>query len=413
MIQTTFGGLIRHRPHLRRLWLSTIVSLLGDWLSYVAISLLTIKRGESALAVGLVLVAHALPVALLSPAAGALADRFDRRRVLMLAYLGAGGLTVAMWQAAGHASIWVIHVLLFLRVAVSSLGMTARTALIPSVVEPEEMHLANSFLGLTWSVMFAAGVALGGLLADVVGPVDAIAFDALTFLIATAIVAGLPAFPPKKGDRLPTPGFAEIVFAWRLIKPDPHLLVTLLSKAPLALATSATWVSLTLLAERRMDLVSVAAGLGWMHMVRGVGTGVGPLLPARWIRREANRASPLVFLGITLFLAFSHPIIFFPALLLWGMGTGHNWVSATATLQTRVPDQALGRVTSLDFLSFSTAQIIGAIGSGLLIDWWGDPTVGGWVGCGLGLLAWSALWRIQRRADRAARAATSADRSSS
>jgi predicted MFS family arabinose efflux permease len=311
--------------------------------------------------------------------------------------------------AASHTSIWVIHALLFMRVAVSSLGMTARTALIPSVVEPEELHLANSFLGLTWSVMFATGVALGGVLSAAIGAVDAIALDAVTFVIATGIVAGLPAFPPKTSDRVPRPGFAEILFAWRLVKPDPRLVVTLLSKAPLAIATAATWVSLSLMAEARMGTWSAAAGLGLMHMVRGIGTGIGPLLPARWIRREANRGSPLVFIGIAAFLAFGSPWLFFPALLLWGMGTGHNWVSATATLQTQVPDHALGRVTSLDFLSFSTAQIIGAIGAGLLIDWSGDVTMGGWIGCAIGLVGWLMLWRIQRRTD----LTTSADRSSS
>ena len=392
-----FVQLLQRRPNLRRLWGSTIVSLLGDWLSYVAVSLISIQRGDGALAVGMVLVAHALPVVLLSPVAGALADRFDRRRLLIVAYLGAAILTVGMWIAASSASVWVVQVLLFARVAVSSLAMTARTSLIPSVVEPAELHLANSLLGLTWSVLFAMGVALGGVLSAVMGPADAIAIDALTFVMAALIVVRLPGFPPKPSERIPRPGFAEILFAWRLIRPSRRLTVTLLSKAPLAVATSASWVTLTLMADLRLGTWSAAAGLGLMHAVRGVGTGVGPLLPVRWIPREANRSSPLVFGGIAVFLVGSSPWLYFPALLLWGIGTGHNWVAATATIQTEVPDQALGRVTSLDFLSFSSAQIFGAISAGLLIDATGDPTAGAWFGSAVGLMGWLALVAFERR----------------
>lgn len=392
-----FIALLRTRPNLRRLWASTIVSLLGDWLSYVAVSLLSIQRGDGALAVGMVLVAHALPVALLAPVAGALADRFDRRRMLIAAYLGAAVLTVGMWMAASSASIWVVQVLLFARVAVSSLAMTARTAMIPSVVEPEELHVANSLLGLTWSVLFAMGVALGGVLSAAMGAADAIAIDALTFVLAAAVVVRLPAFPPKASDRVPRPGFAEIIFAWRLIRPSSRLTVTLLSKVPLAVATASGWVSLTLMADLRLGSWSAAAGLGLMHAVRGVGTGVGPLLPARWIPRMANRSSPLVFGGIALFLVSANPWLYFPALLLWGIGTGHNWVAATAIMQTEVPDQTLGRVTSLDFLCFSSAQIVGAICSGALIDATGDPATGAWFGCGVGLVGWLGLVAFERR----------------
>ncbi|MGK0359077.1 MAG: MFS family permease [Bradymonadia bacterium] len=396
-----FIQLLRTRPNLRRLWGSTIVSLLGDWLSYVAVSLISIQQGEGALVVGMVLVAHALPIALLAPVAGALADRFDRRKMLIAAYLGASLLTVGMWVAATSASVWVVQALLFGRVAVSSLAMTARTALIPSVVEPEELHVANTLLGLTWSVLFAMGVALGGLLSAWLGAAEVIAIDAMTFVVAALLIVRLPAFPPKSTDRVPRPGLSEILFAWRLIRPSSRLTVTLLSKAPLAIATAASWVTLTLMAEVRLGTWSAAAGLGLMHAVRGIGTGIGPMLPVRWIPRVANRSAPIVFGGIALFLLSANPWLYFPALLLWGIGTGHNWVAATAIIQTEVPDQALGRVTSLDFLCFSSAQIVGAIGAGLLIDATGDPAAGAWLGCGAGVLGWLGLVVFERRGLRA------------
>ena len=78
--------LIKRRPAFRLLWLGELVSQLGDWLSYVAISLVAMTHGpgQGALALGLVLAAHSLPHAVLAPFTGPLADRFDRRRCSLI-----------------------------------------------------------------------------------------------------------------------------------------------------------------------------------------------------------------------------------------------------------------------------------------------------------------------------------------
>lgn len=404
-----FGHLIKHNPPLRRLWISNMISMLGDWLSYVAVSLISVKQGGSAVSVALVMVAHTLPLALMSPISGPLTDRFDRRRLLLWAYGVAGGVTVLMWMAAGTGSVGWVQALLVLRVLVSGLGMTARTAAIPSLVEPERLHVANALLGLSWSVLFAAGTALGGVLAALLGPSEAILLDALTFVLAAGVVWGLPALPPiSQGEGVPSPrpGIRQMVEAWRFARPRPTLLVAVLAKSPMGAANAGVWVTMCLLAEVRLPGLGAAMALGLFNMLRAVGTGVGPLLPRTWIERVANRGTPLGLAGAVLFVLFDTPWVALPALVIWGMGSGHNWVSATAQMQAAAPGHILGRITAFDFLSFSGAQALMALLSGLMIDAVGAPTAGAWLGLSVGLIGWVILWSVARRSDQGLSPAT-------
>lgn len=377
-----------------------MISMLGDWLSYVAVSLISVKQGGSAVSVAMVMVAHTLPLALMSPISGPLADRFDRRRLLMGAYCVAGLVTLAMWQAAESGSVALVQGLLVARVLVSGLGMTARTAAIPSLVSAEELHIANALLGLTWSVLFAAGTALGGVLAALLGPGEAILLDALTFVCAAAVVWGLPPLPPSEGRAgagQPRPGLKQMWVAWRFARPRPLVCVALLAKSPMAAANAGAWVTMSLLAETRLPALGAAMALGLFNMLRAVGTGIGPLLPERWLARVANRSTPLGLIGVALFLVFDTPWIALPALVLWGAGSGHNWVSSTAQMQASTPGPILGRVTAFDFLAFSGTQAVMALVSGVVIDHVGSPTAGAWVCWVVGGLGWLALAGVARR----------------
>src|SRR5262245_30756753 len=109
---STLVNLLGRRPHFRRLWISEVVSLLGDWMSFVAVSLLALRAGGGAVALALTLAAHSLPRALFAPAAGVLADRLDRRRLMVGANVAEGLLTVAMAVAAALGSVGAVQALL-------------------------------------------------------------------------------------------------------------------------------------------------------------------------------------------------------------------------------------------------------------------------------------------------------------
>src|SRR5262245_34968 len=100
--------LLRTRHLFRRLWGADLVSLLGDWLRLVAISHLTVKGGAEATGLALVLLAHTLPMAVASPLAEVLVDRFDRKKLLFGANLVQGALTLVVAGAAfAEAVAWL------------------------------------------------------------------------------------------------------------------------------------------------------------------------------------------------------------------------------------------------------------------------------------------------------------------
>ncbi len=189
-------GLLRSRPAYRALWAAEVVSITGDWFSLVAVSILAARSSTtpSALALATVLAAHMLPQALFSPAAGWLADRFDRRSILIGGNLIEGALTIGMALAASAGSLALLQALLFLRSATATLRGPASGASLPSLVEPSEVATANAFGAATWSATFVVGMALGGLATEL-GPVTALVIDAGTFGVASLILRRLPSLP--------------------------------------------------------------------------------------------------------------------------------------------------------------------------------------------------------------------------
>jgi MFS family permease len=184
------GGVLRHRG-LRRLWLGELVSMLGDWLTYVAVGVLAVDGGGPLAVLG-VLLAHTLPRVLLAPWAGRLADRHDRRTVLCLGSAARGVAVLGMAIAAASEAPGAMAVLLVLRMALGGIVDAASGAAVPRLVPLGELPRVHALFGATWSVVFAAGVAAGGLLTAGLGPVAALAIDAGTFFAAAVIFAGLP-----------------------------------------------------------------------------------------------------------------------------------------------------------------------------------------------------------------------------
>ena len=393
-----FARLIRSNGDFRRLWVSHMISMMGDWLSYIAVSVISVQQGGGAFAVGMVMFVHSIPLALMTPISGPLADRLDRKALLVGAYLGAFVLTVGMWGAATMGSVAVLQGVLFLRVCVSGLGITARSAAIPALVGREHLRLANALLGLTWSVMFTLGLALGGFASEVLSPSGAIVLDAMTFLLAAAVALGLPSLKPEVGaDGPPRPGVADMLTAWRYVKARPRLLSTVLAKTPNTIANGGAWVTLNLVAGERLSFTTLPIAIGIMQCVRAIGSGVGPMLPASIIPRNPLIGTGVSFVGVVVLAGFDSVFSSVVGLALWGIGMGHNWVISAANLQAATPDRLLGRVTSLDFFLFSVGGAFAALSAGWLCDQFADPAAGTWSATAVGVVIWSYCWSLSRK----------------
>ena len=398
--------LLRGRASFRRLWIAGAVSLVGDWLSFVATSLLALGSGGGARSLAMVLAVHALPHALFAPIAGAVADRFDRRRLLVLAPIAQAALTALMALAAARRDLVMVQALVLARGAVGAFVVPAETAAVRHTVEPDELIPANTLISSTWSVAFVVGMALGGPLAAL-GPATAMALDALTFLVAAALLRGLPAMRPEGArerrtslTRVLIEVPADLAAAVRYAQSQPALLRWVLGKAPIAIAGGAGWLALNLVAGRVHPFGSAALSLGVLQAVRGAGTGIGPMIasaiPRRFEDLANHGAAAIAIVAIALFPTATAPAILLLLALVWGAGSGANWVIASAGLQRLVPDRFVGRLASVDDLATTAAMISGALLAAEIVERSGSTVATGWVGAAIGAAMWLWLFRPER-----------------
>ncbi len=388
-------SLLKERPEFRRLWMGDVISLLGDWLSFVAVSLLALERGSTLLAVAMVLVAHALPTALLAPFSGWVTDRFDRKRLLVGASTLRGVVALSMAGAAYADSLVAVEALLLLRVALGAFVEPAAVAALPRLVKEDEIGKANALMAATWSLLFAVGVALGGVLATLVGPTLAILADACTFFVAAIVLGGLPTMRPERTDASAT-AWSGVREAWRFARQRAPVLRAALGKTPVSIANGGAWVLLTVLGKELGWLGSTAMAIGTLHFLRAIGTGIGPVAWTRLATGKSERpgwhiAAALTFLSMAvLAMTRSTPLVAI-CLVLWGAGMGANWVAAVTRLQRATPDGLRGRLSSLDLFGYTLGECIGALCGAALAEWAGSAAVSAWFGVVAGLATWILL----------------------
>src|SRR5215210_521718 len=179
-----------------RLWTGQGISFVGDFVSMVAMVILVVELSGSASAVGGLLVARLLPT-LASPLAGVLADRLDRRAVLVACDLARAALVFGAVFARDLALLYAIG---FLMGAARTLFNPTIRAAFPSVVGGGDLTRANALISGTFGVSFTVGPAFGGLLVATVGGEAAFVLDAATSLISALFLSRIPLPRPRREE---------------------------------------------------------------------------------------------------------------------------------------------------------------------------------------------------------------------
>ena len=154
--------LLRRNVNFRRLWLAQLISGTGDWFYSVAIYDLLFRLTGSAQVVALAAVLQILPMFIAGPTAGAVNDRVSRRSVMLLTDLIRSFVVLGMLFVETREQIWFLYILLGSEVFTAAFFESARNAVLPSVVDREDIQTANAIAATTWSVTVTAGAAIGG-----------------------------------------------------------------------------------------------------------------------------------------------------------------------------------------------------------------------------------------------------------
>ncbi|MDX8394773.1 MAG: MFS transporter [Mariprofundales bacterium] len=214
-LSTSYIQILTER-NFRQLWLATLISRAGDILHDIAVLWLVSEETGSALAVGAVIVSTSLPVLLFRLIGGAIADRFNRQKIMIATDLLRAVLVLALpllyyFQSLNLPAILVIT---FLRAVLSQFFYPAQQAVIPSTVPKASLPVANS-VNQTSSLAIATSIpVLSGILIATVGPVTAFYIDAITFILSAILLFGLRlptlSLPRSKDNLTPKTLVADI-----------------------------------------------------------------------------------------------------------------------------------------------------------------------------------------------------------
>jgi MFS family permease len=374
--------LLRGNRDFRRLWVGRLISQTGDWFNSVALFTLLLNLTGSGEAVGLVLIIKLLPQFFVGPLAGVVADRFNRKTIMIWADVLRGLLVFGFLFVERADQVWIVYALSAIEIILSSFFEPAESAAVPMIVGRDELVAANALGGATWSVTLAFGAALGGLVTDLFGRNTAFIIDAISFFISAAFIwaTRIPPLPKRERERagrlslLEATGIADMVEGARYLKTNPHVIALLFVKTGWGLGGGV----LLLLTIFGRDIFPLgrdgSASIGLLYAARGTGALVGPLI-ARWITDDSPRTmrrtiSVAFFVSAIFYLLFSYsPSLALALAFVVGAHSGGSiqWVFSTTLLQLAVPNRFLGRVFALEmgFLTLAMSLSTYATGWGL------------------------------------------------
>lgn len=364
----TFTALLLHNPQFRRLWIAQVVSQLGDWFNAVAVYALLLDLTGSATLVAVMMVVQLLPIALVSPIAGAVVDRMSRRSLMIAADLARAGLFAGLVFVRSADDIWLAFVLVTLGVIATAFFEPARTAMLPDVVPREHLITANALSAATWAVMLAVGASVGGAITVLVGRDAAFACNGLSFLASAAALRGLHVH--ETHHALQAPGSeARVRDGLHYLRQTPSTIALLSIKGVWAVA-GGMMLLLTVFGQRVFagsSSETAAKGIGVLFAARGVGAIGGALLARAVQRLDARRLRALVpwayglaavgYLGLAVAPTLAIGALAVVWAHLWGTLL---WVLSTVLLQLVVAPRVRGRIFALE-LALHTLMSASAI----------------------------------------------------
>jgi MFS family permease len=373
---------LRHRDF-RLLWVGLFVSAVGTWMQIVAQALLVLRlTGGSALALGTVSLAQAASFFLFAPVGGAMADRLDKRRLLivtqtflLLLAAGLGALTLA-----GLVRLWMVVVTAFCGGAALSFDQPARASLIPSLVPPGDLMNAVSLQSIIFSGASTFGPALAGVMVAVIGYGGNFLLNAASYLAVIVALLRL-----RHSVVLSARGAREPL--WRSVRAtlataarDAALPGILAGYGALLFLGPSPAVMLPIFALRVLHLS--AAQMGFLFSALGLGTILGGLAVASL--GDFRYKGRLFLAGVLIWSAAlgtfaASTAVWLSVVALLVLGAAQNAAGATAVtlMQTRVPPQMRGRIMSLNTLLVMGVRPLGDFPAGALIGAMGGPLTAG------------------------------------
>ncbi|MPZ68116.1 MAG: MFS transporter [Actinobacteria bacterium] len=362
-IRLTAGRMFRslHIPNYRRYFIAQTVSMTGTWLQAVAQIWLVLSITGSPVALGITSALQFAPMLLFGAWGGVIADRFDKRRILMITQVLAAVIALALGilTVTGIVTLWMVYVLTALWGVVIMIDNPTRQSFVSELVDPE--HLSNA-VGLNSTVLTAArtaGPAIAGILISTVGIGICFLLNALSYIVVVGALAKMDVDELHQTELVPR-GKGQLREGFRYIWANPVLRSTLLLMAVVGTLAFNFRMFVPLLADKVFS--GNAATFGLLSAMMGVGTIFGALASAATSRptRKLLLASALTFGAFLVALGLA-PTLTWAMVIIVPMGAASILFAATAnsTLQMEAAPAMRGRVMALYAVVFLGSTPVG------------------------------------------------------
>ena len=364
----------------RLFWFGQLVSVTGTWMQNLALSWLVYETlGVSPFQLGLVHVLQFLPVLLLGIPAGVIADRFPKRRVLMVtqSVMLVMAASLATLVLTDHITLWQVYALAFGLGMANAVDMPTRQAFVSEMVGKDHLMNAIALNSALFNTGRIVGPALAGILLALIGPGWLFAANAASYL---AVITGLVmmSIAPIVGTSSDSP-LQRLRDGLSYVRQDPLIFRTVIMVGTIGIFGMNFNVWIPVLASDEFAAGSEAYGTLFSAM--GAGSLIGALSLA-FFGRGPNRnrmiAAALV-MGVaeiaSAFVATSDAALIFGALSLGivGLATTNTMSTANTLVQTRADDELRGRVMAVYMTVFAGSIPIGALIAGWVTDHFGAP----------------------------------------
>ena len=365
-------------PAFRRYWVGAFLSFIGSWIQNVAQSWLVYELTRSEFLLGVVGFVSGLPMLFLAPVGGALADRWNRRSILLItqSLFALSALALALLTYMGAIRYEYIVALALLNGLVLTVDLPTRQSLVAHLVPRADLANGIALNAAAFHTARILGPAIGGLLLEWVGAAPCFLVNALSFSAILLALLSLRIQPSTDG-RVPRGILQSLREGVAFVRARRGLMLLWLNVLVLSTFGLSYLVLLPVFAAEVLQVGKT--GLGQLYTVAGIGSLAGLLLTARlgsavprgWLVILAANGFAWSVIGFAL---TTHPLVAKGLLMLAGMFGVMQLVSTNTALQTAAPDYLRGRVVSLHTWAINAPAPFAALLIGKLAQQWGAPT---------------------------------------
>jgi MFS family permease len=368
-----------HNRNVTLLFAGHVISVAGDLVLFIALPFWVYQLTGSAMATGFMFAALTLPQLFISPLAGVVVDRVNRKRLMIWSDLIRAGLMVCYLTVNAADQVWIIYLLAFAESTVSQFFRPSVNAVVPNLVNgEEELKRANALLGASWALGQLSGPALGGLLVTTFGPHGAALFDAGTYVVS-ALLLGFLRVPARDqaAAKLNDLGHAvrqishELAEGVRVVLDRSILRVVFVVLAMFMLSQGIINVLLIVIVNQIWHVG--ATEFGWFVSVEGFGGLVGTVVVGAVAARLSAKHMVIgggVMAGLLLIGMVNQPSVYVAmGLIVFAMiGIVAFDIGLTTLIQIGSDDANRGRVSGLMQTTMAAAQLLSIGLTSLLAD---------------------------------------------